>query len=32
VRRQLRSNPRQNKDAGDGAHVMIARHDIFEIE
>jgi hypothetical protein len=32
VRRQFRPNPRQIKNVGNGAHEMIVRHDLFEIE
>src|SRR5689334_8760449 len=32
VWRHLRPNPRQIKDAGNGAHEMIVRHSVFEIE
>ena len=32
VRRQLGSNPRQIKDASDGAHQVIVRHHRFEVE
>src|SRR5262245_13999163 len=32
VWRQLRPNPRQIKHAGNGAHEMIVRHSVFEIE